>query len=101
MAVGVGGAAAAYLNAAKAAGKPGMEARDTGGGFADMVREAARDTVDKLKAGEQASVAAAAGKADLMDVVRVVNEAEVTLQATVAVRDRVVQAYQEVMRMPI
>ena len=45
--------------------------------------------------------AAAAGQADLMDVVQAVGNAEMTLQTVVAVRDKVVNAYQELMRMPI
>ena len=41
------------------------------------------------------------GKADVVDLVTAMNEAEMTLQTVVAVRDKVVQAYQEIMRMPI
>ena len=47
------------------------------------------------------SVAAAAGKADIVDVVSSVTNAEVTLQAVVAVRDKVIEAYQDIMKMPI
>jgi len=45
--------------------------------------------------------AAIAGKTDLSSVIAAVANAELTLQTVVAVRDRMVQAYQEVMRMPI
>lgn len=41
------------------------------------------------------------GAADLTDVVTAVGKAELTLQTVVAVRDKVIQAYQEVLRMPI
>jgi flagellar hook-basal body complex protein FliE len=44
---------------------------------------------------------ALAGKADVGQVVQAISAAETTLQATIAVRDRVVQAYQEIIRMPI
>ena len=41
------------------------------------------------------------GQVDIRDVVMAVNNAEVTLQTAVAVRDKVIAAYQEIMRMPI
>ncbi len=41
------------------------------------------------------------GKADLTDVVTAVSEAETALNAVVAVRDRVISAYQEIIKMPI
>ena len=40
-------------------------------------------------------------QADLNEIVTAVNNAEMTLQTVVAVRDKVIQAYQEIMRMPI
>jgi flagellar hook-basal body complex protein FliE len=47
------------------------------------------------------SLAAAAGKADINDVVMAMSQAERTLQTVVTLRDRAVQAYQQIMRMPI
>ena len=41
------------------------------------------------------------GQANLQDVVEAVNAAEVTLQTVVAVRDRMIAAYQDIIRMPI
>ena len=43
----------------------------------------------------------AAGKANVMDVVTAVAETEVAVDALVSVRDRVIQAYEEIMKMPI
>ena len=57
--------------------------------------------VETLQAGEAATLRAAAGKADITDVVTAVSQAEITLQTVVAVRDRVIQAYQDILRMPI
>lgn len=54
-----------------------------------------------MKKGEAVSAKAAVGKADLTEVVTAVTNAEVTLQTVTAVRDRVVNAYQEILRMPI
>jgi len=42
-----------------------------------------------------------AGEADLTDVVAAVNSAETTLQVVTGLRDRMIQAYQEILRMPI
>jgi flagellar hook-basal body complex protein FliE len=45
--------------------------------------------------------AMAAGKSNIVDVVTAVAETEVAIEAMVSVRDRVIQAYEEIMRMPI
>ena len=51
--------------------------------------------------GEQAATSQVAGKANIVDVVNSVNAAELTLDTVVAVRDKVVAAYQSIMNMPI
>ncbi len=50
---------------------------------------------------ENLSIAAVTGKADLAQVATAVSEAEITLQTVVAVRDKVVDAYKEILRMPM
>jgi flagellar hook-basal body complex protein FliE len=50
---------------------------------------------------EQASIQGLEGKLDAQSVVEAVAAAELTLQTVTAVRDRVVEAYQELIRMPI
>jgi flagellar hook-basal body complex protein FliE len=47
------------------------------------------------------SIAGVAGKADVNDVVTAVTTAEVTLQTVVAIRDKVISAYQDILRMPV
>ena len=42
-----------------------------------------------------------AGKANVMDVVTAVAETDVAVATLVSVRDRVIQAYEDIMRMPI
>jgi flagellar hook-basal body complex protein FliE len=54
-----------------------------------------------LQAGEAKSIEALSGRASLQQVVEAVTEAELSLQKMTAVRDRVISAYQEIMRMPI
>lgn len=96
-------AAAAYSNAAGKAAGPGMEARDPapGGSFGTMVRGLIDDAAAAGVRGEQVTAEAMIGQADLTDVVMAVNNAELTLQTVVAIRDKVIEAYQEIIRMPI
>lgn len=69
--------------------------------FSTMVQNFAESAVEVGKQSEQATAAAAAGKADINSVVVAVAEAELTLNSVVAIRDKVLQAYQQIMRMPI
>jgi flagellar hook-basal body complex protein FliE len=93
-------ALAAYVNAGKMTGA-GLAARDGGGSFAALLQQAAGDAVGALKAGEAQTVQAVTGKADLTAVTQAVNNAEIALQAVIAVRDRVISAYQDISKMPI
>jgi flagellar hook-basal body complex protein FliE len=43
----------------------------------------------------------AAGKANMIDVVTAVAETETTMQTLVSVRDKVIAAYEDVLKMPI
>jgi len=72
-----------------------------GSGFGDMLGEALQGAIDSQKTAEATSAKAVAGKADVTDVVTAVTNAEVALDTVVAVRDRVISAYQEIIRMPI
>ena len=96
-------AAAAYSNAAGKAGAPGMEARDAAPGesFSSMVRDMIGDAAAAGTRGEQMTAEAMVGQAELTDVVMAVNNAELTLQTVVAIRDKVIEAYQEIVRMPM
>jgi flagellar hook-basal body complex protein FliE len=71
------------------------------GDFAGLLKDSVSGLVDNSRAAEQAGLAAAAGKADVVDVVTAVAETEVALETLVSVRDRVIQSYEEIMRMPI
>ncbi|MDR3515170.1 MAG: flagellar hook-basal body complex protein FliE [Azospirillaceae bacterium] len=98
----IANALAAYKSAASPAVDLGMPAEDAAGAsFSQMLQNAARSSVDTLKAGEQLSGQAAVGKADLTDVVNAVNNAETMLNTIVAVRDKVVSAYQDIIKMSI
>ena len=57
--------------------------------------------VETLKESERVSMSAVAGKASAQEVVRSVLAAEMTVQSVVAIRDKMVQAYQEIMRISV
>src|SRR5271155_5086218 len=94
-------AIAAYSNTARAAVPSGELRPQTCQSFANLVENAADQAIQTTQGGEKASIQAIAGKADLNDVVTAVSNAEITLQTVVAVRDRVVGAYLDILKMPI
>ncbi|WP_425488168.1 flagellar hook-basal body complex protein FliE [Microvirga mediterraneensis] len=69
--------------------------------FGDMMAQVANSAIDTMKAGEAASIAGIQGKASVQQVVEAVMSAEQTLQTAIAIRDKVVAAYQEISRMTI
>ena len=69
--------------------------------FGALVQDAVAQTTNVVQAGEAAAGGVAAGDANLVDVVTAVSAAEVSLEAAIAVRNRVIEAYQEILRMPI
>lgn len=85
------------------AASPAAGAVQSGGelGFDTVFKQVASDAVGTLKAGEAASISAIQGKESTRRVVEALMSAEQALQTAVAVRDKVVQAYQEVARMAI
>jgi flagellar hook-basal body complex protein FliE len=70
-------------------------------GFESVMKQVTTDAIGTLKAGEAASISAIQGKESTRKVVEALMSAEQALQTAVAVRDKVVQAYQEVVRMSI
>jgi flagellar hook-basal body complex protein FliE len=98
-------AAAAAYRAAAQIGTPTQAVAPANvsgpGSFSDFLSGAVKDSIGTIRQGEQAAAAQVQGKANLVDVVSQVNAAEITLDTVVAVRDKVVQAYQSIMNMPI
>lgn len=72
-----------------------------GSDFSAAMSRALAAVVDTARTAEHGSMQAIAGGGNITDVVTAVAKAELALHTTVAVRDRVVQAYQDIMRMPI
>jgi len=95
-------AAKAYANMQKATGVEGGAAATTGaGGFGEMLKSAMTDAVQASRHAESQMAAQVQGKAELVDVVTAISAAETSLETVMAVRDQVISAYQEIMRMPI
>lgn len=94
--LGAAGAAAAY-RAVQGAG----EAISQGAGFGEALTRAVQGAIDMGRRADAASTEALTGRGSVTDVVLAVSRAELSLQMATAVRDRVVTAYQDVMRMPI
>lgn len=103
MAVSPIAAANAYALQAKEiadAAKPAGAAAPKGD-FAKMLDETVSSVLETGKAADGQMQMQATEGANVIDVVTAVAEAELTVQTIVSVRDRVLGAYQEIMRMPI
>ncbi len=104
MDVKITGAAAAYSQAVGRAKQitPTPDAEPASkSGFSSLLQSTLSNAVNAAGAAEQASMQALVAPTDLSQVVMAVTNAEVTLQTVVAVRDRVIQAYQDILKMPI
>ncbi len=69
--------------------------------FASVLKEAISSVNEIGKKSDVQSRALANGKANMVDVVTAVSETEVAIDAVVAVRDKVIAAYEDIMKMPI
>jgi flagellar hook-basal body complex protein FliE len=103
----INAATAAYGNAQKLlnqAAKPQTDmvaSAQQDHNFSKMLAETVQGVVDAGKVSEQQSMNMVNGKADMVDVVTAMSQAEIALETMVTVRDRVISAYEEIMRMPI
>jgi flagellar hook-basal body complex protein FliE len=106
MAIPFNAAANAYSNAAKLisngisapakTGEPGQ-----GGDFASLLSENLQSVVDAGRKSDTLTMDMVNGKANVVDVVTAVSNTEIMVEGMVAIRDRVISAYEEIMRMPI
>jgi flagellar hook-basal body complex protein FliE len=99
-------AANAYAALAKLTESAGKMAKpqaadSSGQSFGALLKDALGGIVEAGRKSDVQSQAMAAGKANVVDVVTAVAETEVAISALVSVRDRVIQSYEEIMRMPI
>ncbi|HQT77240.1 MAG: hypothetical protein B7Z80_08135 [Rhodospirillales bacterium 20-64-7] len=69
--------------------------------FGSLVGHAAQTALQSLRQAEQTTAAGVAGKTDVQSVVEALSNAEVTMQSVVAVRDKVLGAYNDIMHMSV
>jgi flagellar hook-basal body complex protein FliE len=94
-------AASAYAKAPQG-GSLGISARDDqGSAFSDMVKGALKQAINVQKTSENVSMAAITDRADMTQVITAVAEAEATLQAVTVIRDKIIESYREILRMPV
>jgi flagellar hook-basal body complex protein FliE len=88
----VGGSPAASAAASPTSGE---------GGFGATLQQALEQAVQTGHTADEQATQALKGGGNLTDVVVALSHAEMTLQTATAIRDRVVQAYQDIIKMPI
>jgi|SRR3954464_8778591 flagellar hook-basal body complex protein FliE len=100
-------AANAYASLAKltdpSALTKGAGAGEVSGGpsFGALVKDAVNALAKSTQNSDMQTHAAANGKANMIDVVTAVAESEVAIETLVSVRDKMITAYEEIMKMPI
>ena len=97
-------AANAYANLARILDTGGSAGKGTEAGgpsFGAVLKDAIGSVLDAGRKSDAQTVAMAAGKANVMDVVTAVAETDVAVSTLVSVRDRVIQSYEDIMKMPI
>jgi flagellar hook-basal body complex protein FliE len=95
------GNAARLMNEAAKAGASPIAAPGQGGDFAKLLAESVQTVVDSGKISDQKAMDMVNGKGDIVDVVTAISQTEMAIETMVSVRDRVINAYEEIMRMPI
>jgi len=93
---GVSGAIRAYQSV-----DSGAIASNGGQGFSALLSRAVEGAIATGNQADAQAAQAIAGHGDLTSMVTAVSRAQLALQTTVAVRDRVIQAYQDIIKMPI
>ena len=69
--------------------------------FGALLKETLGNVMEAGTKSDAQTIAMASGKANVMDVVTAVAETDVAVSTLVSVRDRVIQSYEDIMKMPI
>lgn len=80
---------------------PGAASAAQGPGFSELLQNVMTQTTQQTRGAETQMAQMVQGQGSLIDVVTAVSSAEASLETVMAVRDQVISAYQEIMRMPI
>ena len=70
-------------------------------GAGETVASAIKGFADTVRAGEDTALQALAGDADPHSLVQALAETQLAVETAVTLRDKVVEAYQEIIRMPV
>jgi flagellar hook-basal body complex protein FliE len=76
-------------------------ASEAGPNFSSILKDAMQTVTEAGRRSDTQAQAVATGKANMIDVVTAVAESETAIQALVSVRDKVIAAYEEILKMPI
>jgi flagellar hook-basal body complex protein FliE len=106
MSIPFNAATSAYGNAARlinqaARQEPPLGGAGKDGDFAKVLADAVQGMVDSGKTADAKAMDLVNGKGDVVDVVTAISQTEIAIETMVTVRDRVISAYEEIMRMPI
>ena len=82
-------------------GGAGKGSEASGQSFSSLLKDAVGSVMESGRKSDAQTVAMAAGKANVMDVVTAVADTDVAVSTLVSVRDRVIAAYEDIMKMPI
>ncbi|MDZ4108224.1 MAG: flagellar hook-basal body complex protein FliE [Brevundimonas sp.] len=94
-------AAARAYQAIQGAGSAGAVSPTDAPGFSELVQNVLASATTQTRAAETQMTQVVQGQGSLIDVVTAISSAEASLETALAVRDQMIQAYQEIMRMPI
>lgn len=72
-----------------------------GTSFADFLSEAGQTALTSGNNSEKLGIQAVGKQGELVDIVTAVSNAEITLDTVLTIRDRLIQAYQEIVKTPI
>ena len=72
-----------------------------GPSFSAVLKDAVGSVLEAGKKSDAQTMSMASGRANVMDVVTAVAETDVAVSTLVSVRDKVIAAYEDIMKMPI
>jgi flagellar hook-basal body complex protein FliE len=73
----------------------------SGPSFGSVLKDVINAVSESAQKSDAQAQAVAAGKANMIDVVTAVSETETAVQTLVSVRDKVIAAYEDILKMPI
>ena len=92
---------AKIMESAGGAGGLGRPGESNGPSFGAVLKETLGSVMDAGRKSDAQTISMAQGKANVMDVVTAVAETDVAVSTLVSVRDRVIQSYEDIMKMTI